>query len=182
MTTSDDLASATRFKRALSAVLLPTPVLSVLIVCALIGSLAGLRAAYALVWSLIALVAAVAALVLAGARPLPRLADSSHLLHRLSWLCRYGVAAVLLCISTFLGGLAGSSSVAGTVEMQFQSLSSLIGTVGAYATQIAVVIFLGWLAVDIWRLERIARVAGFHPHCQLDRRSTCSARDLDAGR
>jgi hypothetical protein len=136
-------------------------VLTVLIITAVLGSLLGHRAAYALFWAIAALVSAVALTVFAGARPLPRLADRSHLLHRLSWLVRYGTGAVLLCVSTFVGGLAGSAVAGGTTESQLESLNHLIGMVGAYAFQIALVLFLGWLAIDMWRLTADVRTAGF---------------------
>lgn len=147
--------------RAAAAILSPTPVLTVLIVTALLGSLLGHQSAYALSWAIVALVSAVAVTVFAGARPLPRLADRSHLLHRLSWLARYGTGAVLLCVSTFVGGLAGSAVAGGTTESQLDALSQLIGIVGVYALQIALVLFLGWLAIDMWRLTADVRTAGF---------------------
>lgn len=138
----------------------PGPVLTVLISSAVVGSLLGHRIAYALFWALVALVSAVAIAVFAGARPLPRLADQSHLLHRLSWLVRYGTGAVLLCLSTFLGGVAGSGAAGGTTGSQLDALSSLIREVGVYAFQIALVLLLGWLAIDMWRLNADRRIAG----------------------
>ncbi|WP_242086915.1 hypothetical protein [Microbacterium lacticum] len=132
-----------------------------LIVTAVLGSLLGHRIAYALFWALVALVGAVAVIVLAGARPLPRLANRSHLLHRLSWLGRYGTGAVLLCLSTFLGGVAGAAAGEGATATQFEALSALIEEVGAYAIQIAIVLLLGWLAIDMWRLNADQRITGF---------------------
>ena len=135
--------------------------LTVLIITAVLGSLLGHQAAYALFWAIAALVSAVALTVFVGARPLPKLADRSHLLHRLSWLVRYGTGAVLLCVSTFVGGLAGSAVAGGTTASQLEALDHLIGIMGAYAFQIALVLFLGWLAIDMWRLTADLRTAGF---------------------
>lgn len=147
--------------RAASVMLRPKVVVVVLIASAVVGSLLGHRFAYALFWALVALVSAMAIAVLAGARPLPRLADQSHLLHRLSWLGRYGTGAALLCLSTFLGGLAGSGVAGGTTASQLDVLSSLVGEVGVYAFQIALVLLLGWLAIDMWRLSADRRIDGF---------------------
>lgn len=156
--------------------------LTTLIITAALGSLLGHQAAYALFWAIVALVSAVAVTVFAGARPLPRLADRSHLLHRLSWLARYGTGAVLLCVSTFVGGLAGSAVAAGTTESQLDALTQLIGVVGAYAFQIALVIFLGWLAIDMWRLTADARTAGFTQGGEVGRWPRLGAGDVRAGR
>jgi hypothetical protein len=95
-----------RVEAIASTLLGPIPVASTLYLIAGLGSLAGQTWAHALFWSLTILVAGVTIAVLAGARPLPRLADQSHLISRLSWLGRYGTAAFLLCISTYLGGMA----------------------------------------------------------------------------
>lgn len=148
--------------RAIGAALLgPVPVLTTLYLVAGIGSLFGQMWPIALFWSLTLVVAGLTMTVLAGARPLPRLADQSHLLYRLSWLGRYGTAAFLLCVSTFLGGMAGMTVPAGSAQRVADALSSLVGVVGTYAIQVAIVIFLVWLAIDVKRLGVDRRRAGF---------------------
>lgn len=144
-----------------SALLGPVPVVSTLYLMAGFGSLAGQTWAYALFWSLTILVAGLTLAVLAGARPLPRLADQSHLISRLSWLGRYGTAAFLLCVSTYLGGMAGTAAPSGSAQQVADSLSSLVGAVGTYALQAAIVIFLIWLAIDVKRLGAERRREGF---------------------
>lgn len=143
-----------------STLLSPVPVLTTLYLVAGIGSLFGQMWPIALCWSLTLVVAGLTMTVLAGARPLPRLADQSHLLNRLSWLGRYGTAAFLLCVSTFLGGMAGMAVPAGSAKVT-HALSSLVGAVGIYAIQSAIVIFLVWLAIDVKRLGVDRRRAGF---------------------
>lgn len=150
-----------RVESATSAILGPTPVLSTLYLVACAGSVAGKTWAYALFWSLTILVGGFTVAVLAGARPLPRLADQSLLLNRLSWLGRYGTAALLLCISTYLGGMAGAAVPAGSTHQVADSLSSLVGAVGIYALNVAIMIFLIWLAIDVKRLGVERRRAGF---------------------
>jgi len=144
-----------------SALLGPVPVLTTLYLVAGIGSLFGRMWPIALFWSLTLVVAGLTMTVLAGARPLPRLADQSHLLNRLSWLGRYGTSAFLLCVSTFLGGMAGVAVPAGSAQQVADALSSLVGAVGIYAIQAAIVIFLVWLAIDVKRLGVDRRRAGF---------------------
>ncbi|WP_454117576.1 hypothetical protein [Microbacterium lacticum] len=68
---------------------------------------------------------------------------------------------MLLRVSTFVGGLAGSAVAGGTAEAQLDALSHLIGIVVAYAFQIALVRFFGWLAIDMWRLTADVSTAGF---------------------
>lgn len=150
-----------RVEPVASALLGPVPVTATVYLVAGFGSLFGQGWAIALFWSATLLVAGVTITVLAGARPLPRLADQSHLLNRLSWLGRYGTAAFLLCVSTFLGGLAGTAVPGGSAQQVGDALSSLVGAVGTYAIQAAMVIFLIWLAIDVKRLGADRRRAGF---------------------
>lgn len=135
-----------------SMILGPIPMLSMLYLLAVVGSLSGHTWAISLFWSLMILVAATTVAALAGARPLPRLADRSHLVSRLSWLGRYGTGAFLLCISTFLGGLTGAATAVGSAQDAVDALFQLVGSVGLYAIEIAIVIFLMWLAIDVGRL------------------------------
>lgn len=147
---------------AISSTLLgPIPVVSTLYLIAVVGSLAGQTWAYALFWSLTILVAGLTLAVLAGARPLARLAGQSHLISRLSWLGRYGTAAFLLCVSTYLGGMAGTAAPSGSAQQVADSMSSLVGAVGIYALEIAIVIFLILLAIDVKRLGADRRREGF---------------------
>tara|TARA_R110002020_G_scaffold39986_4_gene118266 strand:- start:1750 stop:2397 length:648 start_codon:yes stop_codon:yes gene_type:complete len=150
-----------RVEMIASTLLGPVPVLTTLYLVAGIGSLIGQVSAIALFWSLTIVVAGLTITVLAGARPLPRLADQSHLVNRLSWLGRYGTAAFLLCVSTFLGGMAGVAVPAGSAQQVADALSSLVGAVGIYAIQAAIVIFLTWLTIDVKRLGVDRRRAGF---------------------
>lgn len=161
MSTAATAKRPSRAELIASTLLGPVSVLSSLYLIAGMGSLFGQTWAYALFWSLTALVAGLTIAVVAGARPLPRLADESHLLHRLSWLGRYGTAAFLLCASTFLGGLAGTAVSVGSAQQVADSLLSLVGDVGLYAVEVALVIFLVWLAVDVRRLGADRRRAGF---------------------
>lgn len=150
-----------RVETIASALLGPVPVTATVYLVAGFGSLFGQAWAIALFWSATLLVAGLTITVLAGARPLPRLADQSHLVNRLSWLGRYGTAAFLLCVSTFLGGLAGTAVPGGSAQQVGDALSSLVGVVGTYAIQAAIVIFLIWLAIDVKRLGVDRRRAGF---------------------
>lgn len=90
-----------------------------------------------------------------------RLADQSHLVNRLSWLGRYGTAAFLLCVSTFLGGMAGVAVPTGSAQQVADTLYLLIGAVGIYAIQAAIVILLTWLTIDVKRQGVDRRRAGF---------------------
>lgn len=161
MTSIATTGSPSRFEAIASMVLGPIPVLSTLGFIAGVGSLVGEAWAFALFWALTALVAALTLSVLAGARPLPRLADQSHLLFRLSWLGRYATAAFLLCASTFLGGMAGTAVPAGSAGNVTDTLMLLVQVVGIYAAQIAIMILLVWLAIDVRRLGVDRRRAGF---------------------
>ena len=151
----------TRAAVVASALLRPVPVLLTIAIVTTVGSLRGQTWAFALFWSLTIIIGGLALMVLAGARPLPRLADQSHLLARLSWLGRYGTAAFLLCVSTFLGGLVGTAIPGSSAQQAVDGLTSLVQTVGLYAVQAAVVIFLVWLAIDSWRLGGKGRQEGF---------------------
>lgn len=161
MSTAASAKRPSRVEAIASTSLSPVPVVTTLYLLAGIGSLAGQAWAIALYWALTVLVAGLTTAVLAGARPLPRLVDQSHLLNRLSWLGRYGTAVFLLCVSTFLGGMAGTAVPAGSAQRVVDSLSSLVGTVGLYAAQAAMVIFFAWLAIDMRRLGADGRRSGF---------------------
>lgn len=155
------MSTATRAEVVASVLLRPVPVLLTIVTITTVGSLLGQAWAFAVFWSLTIIIGGLALTVLAGAPPLPRLADRSHLLARLSWLGRYGTAAFLLCVSTFLGGLVGTAIPGSSAQQAVDGLTSLVQTVGLYAGQAAVVIFLLWLAIDTGRLRREGRQEGF---------------------
>ena len=108
--------------------------------------------AQSLFWALIILVAAASVLILGGAKPLPALASQSHLFKRLSWLLRYAIATALLCLSTFLGALAGFTAGGTDGRALADGAAGLVGEVAIWAMRIGAVLFFGWLCVDFWRM------------------------------
>lgn len=146
--------------RLASFILKPTVVLAVFWVVALGGTLGSAPWGVPLFWSLMILIALVTAFALSGARPLPALKEQSHLLLRLSWLGRYGTATAVICISTFLGALAGTQLGTTDVQSVVDAATGLVGTVTLFAVNIAAVLFFGWLVIDIWRMGRSHRREG----------------------
>jgi hypothetical protein len=106
------------------------------------------------------LTASVTAFAFLGARPLPALKEESHLFLRLSWLGRYTTAASVLCVSTFLGALAGIRVGEPDAQSIVDGVSGLIGTVASFAAQIAALLFFGVLMIDIWRMGESRRLEG----------------------
>lgn len=113
-----------------------------------------------LFWALMAVTAIATLLALAGARPLPALAERSHLFLRMSWLVRYGTATAVLCLSTFLGALAGFQAGTSDAQTIVDGVGGLLGVVGIWAAKIAAVLFFGWLVADIYRMSERHRRSG----------------------
>ncbi|WP_349897663.1 hypothetical protein [Parafrigoribacterium soli] len=116
--------------------------------------------AQALFWAVIALTATLTFIALAGAKPLRPVGERSHLLHRLSWLGRYGTAAAVLCASTFFGALAGSTADQPDVQSLVTTASGVVGFVAAWAARIGATVFFGWLVVDVIRMGKSRRKKG----------------------
>ncbi|TFC95898.1 hypothetical protein E3T28_12995 [Cryobacterium sinapicolor] len=93
-------------------------------------------------------------LMLFAAKPLPRLKDRSHLLGRLTWLARFLTAAILLCVSTFIGAIVGAQVIVDDGGLHMDGVGDFLRSVLATAGQIAVFLFFCWLVVDLWRMKR----------------------------
>ncbi len=143
-----------------SLVLAPRFVLGVIWTAIVVGMAISATWAVALFWALMALTASATMLGLAGARPLAALSERSHLFLRLSWLVRYGTATAVLCLSTFLGALAGFQAGASDAQTIIGGVGGLLGAVGIWAAKIAAVLFFGWLVVDVYRMSERRRRKG----------------------
>lgn len=150
MSTTDPLEPT--WARLASALLAPPFVLSAIWATIVIGVASSSSWGVPLFWALMILTAGVTAIALLGAEPLPAVAEHSHLLQRLGWLGRYGTAAGLLCVSTFIGVVAGFQ--AGTPDPQsvVDGASELVGVVALWAIRIGAVLFFGWLVLDVSRM------------------------------
>lgn len=146
---------------ATSWFLRPPAVLSVVTVVAAAGAPWWGWWSLSVLLALVVLVAVFAGAALLGASPLTPLRERSHLILRLSWLGRYGTAAALLVLSTFLGALAGTSvSVEGDLPATGPMLVSLVGEFTRYAVVGGVSVFALWLVIDLHRLGPAGRRAG----------------------
>jgi hypothetical protein len=104
------------------------------------------------IWVIVTAVLALS--ILAFCPPLPRLSDRSHLLGRMVWLGRFMVAAVLLCLSAFIGAVAGAQVSVDKSGLHFFGTGALLRSVLLIAVEFGVLVFLGWLVIDLWRLGR----------------------------
>lgn len=95
---------------------------------------------------------ALACVLLLAARPLAPLRERSHLVGRLGWLVRFMLAAVLLCLSAFVGAIAGAQIRIDPGGLQFGQMGTLLRSVLSIAMGGGLFLFLSWLAVDVWRL------------------------------
>jgi hypothetical protein len=138
--------------QAASAALGPSFVLFAVWVTIVITAFTAPGVAQSLFWALIVLVTAASVLILAGAKPLPALASQSHLFKRLSWLLRYSIATALLCLSTFLGALAGFTAGGTDGQALADGAARLVGEVAIWAVRIGAVLFFGWLSADFFRM------------------------------
>jgi hypothetical protein len=153
--------SQSRFlPRAASALLAPPFVLFVICLTIVVTAFTSPTWAESLFWAVIVLVAAASILVLAGAKPLPAIASKSHLFKRLSWLLRYAIATTLLCLSTFLGALAGFTAGGTDGQLLVNGAEALVGEVAIWAVRIGAVLFFGWLSVDFFRMSLSRRRKG----------------------
>ena len=146
--------------RFASRALAPRFVLTVIWAAIVIGTVASAPWAMPLFWALVIVTVAATALALAGAKPLPALAERSHLFRRLSWLTRYGTGTIVLCLSTFLGAIAGLQAGSSDAQSIVDGVGALLALVGLWAARIAAVLFLGWLVVDVHRMSEKRRRKG----------------------
>lgn len=124
-------------------------------VCAAFQS-SGLALTLATGWVIVT--ATLTALVLLVAEPLPRLRDRSHLLGRLIWVARFFTAALVLCLSTFIGAIAGAHVKVDDYGVHWDGMGDFLRSILATAGEIAVFLFFGWLVIDLWRMKRTHRV------------------------
>ena len=140
-------------------VLGPSPVLTLAITAVILAALVApgdwVEAA-AVVWLWTTVI--VACVLLLAARPLVPLRERSHLLGRLGWLARFMLAAVLLCLSAFIGAIAGAQVRIDEAGLQFGQMSTLLRSVLNIATGVGLFLFLAWLAADVWRLGPDGRI------------------------
>lgn len=140
-------------------VLGPGPVLTLAITVVILAALVApgdwvRAAAVAWIW----ITVAVACVLLFAARPLTPLRERSHLVGRLGWLVRFMLAAVLLCLSAFVGSIAGAQVRVDETGFQFGQVGALLRSVLSIAMGGGVFIFLAWLAADVWRLGPDGRI------------------------
>lgn len=102
-----------------------------------------------------------ACVLLVAARPLAPLRERSHLVGRLGWLIRFMLAAVLLCLSAFVGAIAGAQVRMDPSGLQFGQVGTLLRSVLSIAMGGGLFLFLSWLAVDVWRLGPERRLESF---------------------
>jgi hypothetical protein len=114
-------------------------------------------ATIALVW--LASTIVVACGLLLAAAPLTPLRTTSHLLMRLEWLSRFVIAAVLLCVSAFVGSLAGAQVRFDDAGVHLGQTGTLLRSVLSIAIGTGLFLFLIWLAADVWRLGQERRLA-----------------------
>lgn len=100
----------------------------------------------------------VACVLLLAALPLTPLHTRSHLVLRLGWLAKFMLAAVLLCVSAFIGAIAGTQVRIDQTGLQFGEVSALLQSVLSIAAGLGLFFFLAWLAVDVWRLGQDGRI------------------------
>ena len=132
-----------------------TFVITVVIVAALIAPGYWVKAAAA-AWLLTTVV--VACVLLLTAQPLTPLRERSHLVGRLAWLVKFMLAAVLLCLSAFVGSIAGAQVRIDETGIQFGQVGALLRSVLSIAMGVGLFIFLAWLAADVWRLGPERRI------------------------
>jgi hypothetical protein len=102
---------------------------------------------------------AVACALLLAARPLTPLRERSHLVGRLGWLVSFMLAAVLLCLSAFVGAIAGAQVRIDQTGLQLGHLGALLRSVLSIAIGGGLFLFFVWLAADVWRLGPDGRLA-----------------------
>lgn len=126
-----------------------TLVMAVVVLAALMapGDWVGAAAA-AWLWTAVS----VACALLLAARPLTPLRERSHLVGRLGWLVRFMLAAVLLCLSAFVGAIAGAQVRIDHTGFHFGQVGPLLHSVLSIAMGVGLFLFLAWLAADMWRL------------------------------
>jgi hypothetical protein len=127
----------------------PKVVFSVLAIAELMGAFASAQwvVPVGIAWVLIIWIFAFAA------EPLPRLQDSSHLLGRLAWAGRFFVAAVVLCISSFVGAVAGASILVDKAGMHLNGTGATLRAVLANAGEALILILFAWLLFDLFRFK-----------------------------
>jgi hypothetical protein len=76
------------------------------------------------------------------------------LLGRVIWLGRFMIAAILLCLSAFIGAVAGAQVSVDKGGLHFLGTGVLLRSVILIAVEFGVFVFLGWLVIDMWRLGR----------------------------
>lgn len=137
----------------------PGPVLMLVITMVILAALMTpgdwvRTAAVAWLWTTVA----VACALLLAALPLSPLRERSHLVGRLGWLVRFMLAAVLLCLSAFVGAIAGAQVRIDQTGLQFGQVSTLLQSVLSFAMGAGLFLFLAWLAADVWRLGPDGRI------------------------
>lgn len=96
--------------------------------------------------------------VLLAAEPLPRFQDKSQLLVRLVWFTRFMVGAIALCISAFIGALAGASVAIDGAGIHLNSTGALFRSVIVSAAEAAILLFFAFLISDVVRFGRTGRL------------------------
>jgi hypothetical protein len=135
----------------------PKLVLSALVVVELIGALESAEWVKPVGTTCVLVIWFFAFAVLFAAEPLPRLQDSSHLLGRLAWAGRFFVAAVVLCISSFVGAIAGASILVDKTGMHLNGTGATLRAVLANAGEALILILFAWLLFDLVRFKTSGR-------------------------
>jgi hypothetical protein len=135
----------------------PGFVLSTIAVAEAMGAFAGAQWVVAVGTGLVLTILVFSLAVLCAAEPLPRLQDSSHLFGRLAWAGRFLFAAVLMCISSFVGAVAGATIVVDKSGMHLHGTGATLRAVLAIAGELLILILFAWLLFDLVRFKSSGR-------------------------